>query len=218
MSRVISPARALRTAAIAVTVGAVGVVGLLAVPAGAASNPTASTKVLVTASSIRSISVDLSTLALGECTNTNSTGLVSTGDTLTFPHGECISPTPVTITNGPVGGHVDVAATNATSDPGTTPWTVCPITGCNTPGVPGPNQFELWTEPTPNNPGKARNPVSDRTECDLAFDGVPTATTNQSCVAGPAQQQKEFLLFEGPSISTSPNSNWNFTVTWTATP
>ena len=178
---------------------------MLAAPANAAGS--ASTHVTVAAAAVRSVTVNDATLQLGSCTY----GSQSTGDVLAFPHGECISPSPPTITNGGVAGHIYVSTTGITPSDNGTPWTICSCLG-----APGPDQANVFT--TPNLTSSTRAYVGTHPLCDTAFAPHGGAMQTGSCQAAPFQSATEYLLLDGPSSSTDTATTWSFDVTWTAMP
>lgn len=155
-----------------------------------------------------------------------SIDMCSSVSPLTFPNGSCGSPG-ITVTNGPVGGEIDVQSAPAVpsevaSDPGTSPpdWTLCgtseaPCTGASDPSeyspyYPGQDQYEEWTDTE-----GTRGPYfTSSAQCDTAFGFYP----NTTCIASPEQSVVEFVAMTGPSASTDTSSTFTSSVTWTAVP
>ena len=206
--------RALAAAAAVVTSIAI------ASPTAEAATPTSgsSTTVSVTAG-IRSVSVSTTAVVLSECSIWYSGTYTQTGSTLDFPDGGCLSPTPVTITNGPVAGHIDVSTTNATSESGAIPWKPCGAAAVQCAGglfTPGMDQFMI-SMATAHSGGYAYA-VGTNAACDHTFDTSAAGTSAPACTAGPGQAATEWFDLHGPSASSIPNTSWTFTVTWTAVP
>ena len=154
-----------------------------------------------------------------------SIDMCSSVSPLTFPNGSCGSPG-ITVTNGPVGGEIDVQSAPAVpsevaSDPGTSPPTGrcvgplrlrarAPAIRVSTRRTPGQDQYEEWTDTE-----GTRGPYfTSSAQCDTAFGFYP----NTTCIASPEQSVVEFVAMTGPSASTDTSSTFTSSVTWTAVP
>jgi hypothetical protein len=137
---------------------------------------------------------------------------------MTFPNGVCDS-SPVTITNGLAGGHVEVNGASALPNDGSgNGWVLCGGAGLTCSGgaspnfVPGTNEYE---ESNANATGGGVSPPFFTTTpaCDMAFQAG-----NAGCVSSPSQVSSELLEITGPTSSSDQSPVFNTTVTWTAAP
>ncbi|HEX6488363.1 MAG TPA: hypothetical protein VF137_05740 [Candidatus Dormibacteraeota bacterium] len=172
---------------------------------------------------VRSVTVTPSTITYGNCVDgsgqSTATGLVAGGACNT-------GATTITITNGPVGGTIDVNGADAIPSDNGTHWTLCGgngapnCTGSSNPtqppypifagNLPGPNQFAEETNSTAANGGTI---LSGTPQCDRAFanPAVCTATAGQVATG-------EVLTLWGPQSWTDPSLTFTTVVTWTAAP
>ena len=179
---------------------------LVATPTAAFAG--SSVHVTLDAAAVRSVTVSLASLKLGSCTY----GSASTGDTLAFPNGRCISPVPPVITNGGVAGHIDVATTAPTPADGGTLWAVCACTS----GPPGADQIGIETTQSPGT--RSFSPVVTTPRCDGAWSPTVGIQGGSPCAANPFQSATEYIQILGPASSTDPSTSWSFDVTWSAVP
>ncbi|HTW05883.1 MAG TPA: hypothetical protein VME46_00115 [Acidimicrobiales bacterium] len=199
--------------------------GPWAQPASAASSSGSTTATFAVV--VRSITVTPASVALGTCS-----GGSSTANSLGFPNGTCQSASgAVTITNGPVAGHIDMQAANAIPSDGGTAWALCqpgsetpsPCSGSSSSSGkdPGANQFELETAATSDaSPFTDGSPIGATAACDEQFD-VTSSTTFLSaatCSAAAGQSADETLALTGPTSSTDTSASFSIAVTWTAVP
>jgi hypothetical protein len=129
---------------------------------------------------------------------------------LTFPNGICRADG-ITVTNGQVGGHIDVNGGDAVPSDAGTGWTLCTaIVGGTCTGSssePGQDEYSQYTTATTGaGPAMTISP-----QCDTAFDGT-------DCSAGPGQTKTEDIVLTGPSAVTDTSSTFTTSVTWTAVP
>jgi hypothetical protein len=166
--------------------------------------------------SVRSISVETSD-------GTTAVDMCSTATPLTFPNGRCSSSDPIAVTNGPVGGEIDVQGASAAPTDGGTGWQLCGGAGgpscsgpASTPGLPafqgspdlaGQDQYQEIT----SDEGGQSPSLSDSPQCDTAF-------YQQDCAASAGQSIDENVTFIGPTASSDPSSTFTSWVTWTAVP
>jgi hypothetical protein len=175
--------------------------GICTLPAAAASGTGSVAATIHVGSSVLSLTVSPSTFDY--CTS---------GTPLTFPNGFCGASSPVTVTMGSVGGHIDVNGADALPSDSGTPWTLCDGTGggpaCAAPRTPGPDQY---LEGQIINLAPALNSfLYDSPECDVAF--------GSACQASAGASVAEQYAMTGPSSSTSTASSFSTTITWTALP
>ena len=187
-------------------------VAALAAPALAAS-PSATVSATITIG-IRSLSVSPSSVTL--CSPTGP---------LTSPNGFCESPF-ITITNGPMAGHIDVAGANAApSDQSGNDWALCapyagsitctgpPFAGGNTLPLPGADQYSESAGQIAPNGGAYGVTLTTFPVCDASWN-PPTF----SCAVSARQAANEYLAIQGPATSTDQSPTFTSSVTWTAIP
>jgi hypothetical protein len=209
---------------IAVAAGAVGLVATMVVlPASAATTGSNSSTVGLLPPAVRSINVSPATAQFGNCVD--NTGAASSDPTeLPFPNGSCqvgtvgtIVTGGITITNGPVAGHVYVNGQNATPADAGTPWTMEPAANVAT-TLPGVDQFAEETLGSNSFTDTTNEQVFDTTPvCDLGFTQVGVPATS-SCAATANELSTEALAIDGPSSSTDTNGPFTITTTWSAVP
>lgn len=187
-------------------------------PASAGTSGTANGTVTM-AAAIRSITVSAANpLPLNNCWTAFSAWSSATpaepapGTAMPVPNGFCISglhENSVTITNGPVPGHIDVQAGNATGNAGGSLTLVT--------SQPGTGQYALATY-GPSGAGAAFNngqaavgtQVSSSLTCDTSF-------AASQCSAAANQVGTEDLGMVGP-LTQPADASFTFTTTWTAVP
>jgi hypothetical protein len=191
----------------------IALLGVWATPALAATTGS-STATIDVAPEVLSLTVSPETVSFSSCTFYTGTGSVS-GSALQFPNGTCDVGTGaggaeddlvtggVTITNTGVAGDIDVNGADAIPSDDGTPWILQPSTD----GLPGVNQFNLWTAwvYTTN--------LGTTPACDDAFNAPDTG-----CGATAGQSQEEEIELRGPSSSTDTSSVFTTIITWTAVP
>lgn len=197
--------------------GAIMLVGTLTAVLTAGSSLAASPTGAVT----ETINVGVRSLTVSP----NAVSMCSSASPLTFPNGSCSSP-PITITEGPAGGHVEVNGANAApSDQAGNAWSLCwpagappaSISSCSAqPQLqPAQDQYDEYTAQL-DATGKilAVGPwLTNAPACDGAFDGAAGG-----CAATPGQAANEVVGLTGPSASTDQSPTFTTSVTWTAAP
>jgi hypothetical protein len=193
------------------TIAAAAIVAMVGVCAGSAlaASPTGTVQETISIG-VRSVTV-----------TPNSIAMCPSVEPLTFPNGICYGP-PVTITNGPAAGHIDVNGADAVpSDDSGSRWSLCTIcgtcTGVQPPpdcSVPGQDQYEENSELFVAGEFHPGPQLTDAAQCDSAFD-EPAAF---ACTASPAQVATEPMAISGPTSSTDPSPTFTTSVTWTAVP
>jgi len=180
---------------------------------------------LASATSISSVQETLNVGVRSLTVGPSSVGMCSGASPLTFPTGHCDSPQ-ITITNGPVGGHIAVNGTSAVpSDKNGNDWTLCGGTGgaaCSATDqfgqtVPGPDQYNEW-DWAPNGAPHYVQVLSTSPQCDGAFDTPVTTNEFVGCRASPGQAADETLHLIGPTQSEDQSPTFCTSVVWTAVP
>jgi hypothetical protein len=154
--------------------------------------------------------------------------ICSPASPLTSPNGDCPSSDFIAVTNGPVGGHIDVNGTDAVPSDGGTHWTLCSYyVDCAGPGfgsghLPGSDQYATGAYQTYDQFGDAVGPFLENSpECDTSWSGLAGARVSGLGVCVPVsanQTASEYLYVRGPSSSTDQSPTFTTSVTWTAVP
>jgi hypothetical protein len=152
----------------------------------------------------------------------DSVGICSPQQPLTLPNGTCADPV-VTVTNGPVAGHIDVNGADAVPADQGNNWVLCGVdVGCTGPPfdptnpksspLPGADQY-LESARQPFNGSYYVGPLGHSPSCDTSWN-PPTF----SCAASAGQSANEFLAVIGPTTSSDQSPTFTTSVTWTAAP
>jgi hypothetical protein len=151
----------------------------------------------------------------------NSVSMCSADAPLTFPNGDCYLPlgSGITITNGGVGGHIDVQGASAQPADGGQDWTLCGgVVPCTGNGSPGVDQFTEFGQGTKPFIGGGDVTFTTSPQCDMAFDNSPYGVGSPGCMTTPGQEAVEYTDLVGPSSSTDQSQSFTTSVTWMAVP
>jgi hypothetical protein len=156
-----------------------------------------------------------------------SVSICSPASPLSPPNGRCRGG-PVTVTNGPVGGHIDVAGADAApSDGSGNGWVVCgsvSAPACTGPPVdpsnprsqiyPGQNQYLEGVGQLYSGDGNLYGvDLSNTPECDQSW-----RPPSFSCAVSAGETGNEVITVVAPSASTDQSPTFTTSITWTAVP
>jgi hypothetical protein len=184
----------------------VSAASLVAVPAAnAATDGVNTSTVNITPAAVRSITVSPSTGTFGDCNDNNGLFI----STLTIPGGFCRlgavnDEQYVTVTNGPVAGHVYVNGADAVPTSGGSGWTL------------GENPAaDVFTETSIGRVANITHPLSATPTCDPAANPI---SADDICAAASNGSFDESLEIFAPTGSTATSTQMQVTTTWTAVP
>ncbi len=185
---------------------------LSAIPAAADTSGSNTSTVQVAPPAVRAVTVNTNAAqsTLDQCSGGSTS-------TLVIPGGHCGKDGLVTITNGPVAGHINVNGASAAPQDGGIGWSLAPTGGASIISTPSPAGF-LGTNMYAEQNASSTQPgiwIGNNPACDLAF---TAAAPIGSCAAAAGQSTTEGLGVYAPTATTDSSSSFTITTTWTAVP